>query len=286
VTDTAPTTRTGKCLVCQEPIEQTFNVLWLPKYCSDACSDKAEADGRQRSQFFAEAAVAHHRRDMLAEANVRPDVSEGRLTLDRLPDLYDETRIVGGVERMRYREIVKLVTDFITLPPLLRASNGLSILYLYGENGVDKNKGTGKTWLLEAAVGHVIREMEQPAVFTTPIKMWTEITATYQDQREETTAHMLDRLIGCYFLAMDDLGRKTTPTRWELEMMLQVADERYRLSRPTAYTSNYNVSELHDLWSDRDDPKKSSTVKLLCDRLADSKALHVPMNGKSLRRGK
>jgi|GEM_PF-2561858 len=289
MTDT-PSTRTAPCLDCKAEIEQeSYEVPWAedglprwrPLWC-DRCDVEREQAAKARTQFFIDSEREHIRRNLTAGANLSGETATGRRTLDTLPDLYAETRIRGGVDPERYREIAQIVKDFVNVPPLLRTSGIASILCLHGE------KGTGKTWLLEAAVAYVIRELGRGAVFTSPIKLWSDIKAGFGDSADEkaqSEARVISDLAGCALLAIDDIARKTTPTEWEVSTLLQVVDERYRTNRPTLVSSNYSVKELFDLWSDVDDPRKTKNVELLCDRLSDKRAaISVLVSGKSLRR--
>jgi DNA replication protein DnaC len=267
-------TRMGACLACEKPIPQTFNIIWGPKYCSTECSERVAAEGRERTAYFKEARAQHNRRMRLQHSGLRADVGAGRLTLERLPDLYAETRIEGGVNVERYREIVTLLTDFVKAPPLLRKAGVAAILFIHG------SKGTGKTWLVESAIGYAVLEMNESAIFTSPLQMWADLK-----DHERGEAQVIADLTGCAVLGIDDLARKTTPTEWEIATLLQVVDERYRKNRPTIVSCNYSVKELFEMWSDADDPRKTKNLELLCDRLADKKAaISIAMSGKSLRR--
>jgi DNA replication protein DnaC len=264
-------------------LEQTLGgEQWRPTLCA-SCDAMLEEFNKAKSQHFIRAGQDHLRRNHLAEANLNDEAATGRRTLDTLPDLYAETRIHGGVHPDRYREIAQIVKDHVSVPPLLRTSGIASILYLHGE------KGTGKTWLLEAAVAYAIRELGRGAVFTSPIKVWADIKAGFggegKDAEARSEARVISDLSGCALLAIDDIARKTTPTEWEISILLQVVDERYRTNRATLVSSNYSVADLFALWSDANDPRKTKNVELLCDRLSDKRAaISVLMSGKSLRR--
>lgn len=280
----------GTCLDCNAAVEQESyqapwdpdgDPRWKPMLC-DLCDVKREDAGQQRSQFFLDSEREHIRRNLTAGANLSGETATGRRTLDNLPDLYAETRIQGGVHPERYREIAQIVKDHVTVPPLLRTSGIASILYLHGE------KGTGKTWLLEAAVAYVIRKLARGAVFTSPIKLWADIKAGFgdnPDEKAQSEARVISDLTSCALLAIDDIARKTTPTEWEIGILLQIIDERYRANRATLVSSNYSVADLFKMWSDADDPRKTKNVELLADRLSDKRAaISVLMSGKSLRR--
>jgi DNA replication protein DnaC len=274
---TVVTTRSAECLDCHTQIEQEkVGPIWLPLRCA-ACDEKIAAKARDLTKSFIDTKAEHVRRNALAGANVSPDVASGRLTLDNLAKLYAETRINGGVPVYRYTEIVTLVKDFVSIPTLLRSVGMKSILILEGD------PGTGKTWLLEAAIGHVVRELCRSAVFVSPLELWAQIKGA--DDREKSEAQVMADLTNCAVLGIDDIARKTSPTEWEIAMLLQIIDTRYRQNRPTLISSNYDADGLFKLWSDGSDGRKTQNVRLLCDRLADKKAaITISLNGRSLRR--
>lgn len=273
-------TRQAECVDCHAPIvqERAGVYSWAPLRCPP-CDVAMDAKARARTQFFKSAAVEHNLKNALSFANLRGEIAEGRLTLDRLPELYAETRIAGGVPIYRYTEIVNLVKDFVAVPPLLRGPHMASLLLLHGE------PGTGKTWLLEAAIGYVVRELHRSGIFTSPLKMWADVKASADDYGIVSEQRVVAELTNCAALGIDDIARKPSPTEWEMSMLLQVVDERYRQNRPTLITSNLDVSALFALWSDSGDSCRTRNVKLLCDRLSDKKAaISIAMSGKSLRR--
>lgn len=274
---TVATMRSAECLDCHAQIEQEMaGPIWLPLRCA-ACDDAIAAKGRELTQSFEQAEIEHNRRNAIANACISADVAKGRLTLEKLPALYAETRVNGGVPIYRYTEIVTLVKDFVSIPPLLRSAGMKSLLILEGD------PGTGKTWLMEAAIGHVIRELNRTGVFTSPLSLWAQVKGA--DDREGSEVRVVADLTDCAVLGIDDIARKTSPTEWEVAMLLQVIDERYRLNRPTLISSNYDADGLFNLWSDGEDGRKTQNVRLLCDRLADKKAaITVSLNGRSLRR--
>lgn len=301
---TAQVTRTAQCaglprwydlaaevqheaFVCTTQIEQEHRIYeglsneWWPTRCH-ACDTTMEQRGVQRTAYYGESRKRLRLRERLASANLRPEMRAGSVTLENLPDLYASSRTSGGVTPERYREVATAVKDFVSLPPLLRTSGVASIVYIYGP------KGVGKSWLAEAAVAHAVLELGLSGEFTSHEAICAAVLRSFASDgvtKEESQAAVIGGLQGVGLLAIDDVGRKTTATEWELNTLLRVVDERYRLSRPTIISSNYAVKELYELWSDAEDPRKTKLAELLCDRLADAKhAISLPMLGRSLRR--
>lgn len=272
----------------QETIEGAGVSYAFPQRCP-GCDAAVTAIGRAKVRYFAEAGervMERERRTNLLGAGLREDVIDGRISIDRLADMYGATRVAGGVELDRYREIVALVKDFVSVPPLLRSTVPACIMLLHGNAKLDDvrmdGKGTGKTWLLEAAVAHAAMTLNRSAVFTSPFQMWADLK-----NHDRVEADVLHGFYSVDVLGIDDLARKITPTEWEISILLQVIDERYRQHRATLLSSNYTVKGLFELWSDLNDPRKTRNVELLCDRLADRKAsISIQMSGTSLRREK
>lgn len=287
MSEPAPATRLGTCLVCGVEIEQRDDLgtgLWLPKHCSEACDRITERKGEQRTEYFVEARRAHLQRNALAAANLRPEIAKGQLSLESLPRLYKEAWRGGGVDPARYEEIVGVVRDFVKVPALLRGAGVASVLYLWGD------KGLGKTWICEAAVGYAVKEMREGAVFTSHEEMCAEVKRAYSSapqDRDAVEVRIVEGFTDVPVLSIDDVGRKTSATEWELNLLLRVVDERIRMSRATLVSSNYSVKQLYELWSDADDARKTKLAELLCDRLSDQRrAISLRMSGTSLRREK
>lgn len=281
----APVTRPGKCRVCSAPFEQTKHEsgYFFPMTCGPACAEETERIAERFMDSFKVSAANTTQDSLLRKSNLRSEFRDGRLTIDALPRLYAEARKETGIEPERYAEIVKLVTDFIDIPEIVREAIPARIFYLYGD------KGLGKTWLLEGAVAYAIRVKKMSGVFTSHEDMCAAVKLSYGDDLASVAeVRAVAEFTGCRFLAIDDIGRKLTPTEWELNLLLRVIEERSRMSRPTMLNSNYDVKGLYTLWvaaHGADAPHKR-TIELLCDRLADTKlALSVKMSGKSLRRG-
>ncbi len=283
--------RIGRCEVCEKEIEQTrLHVIWLPFTCSEECriirDAPIEESQKVRTESFEIASREHLLKNRLGSANLRSEMASGDYTLERLPALYRDRRVAGGVSNDRYEEIVTLIVDFVNVGPLARAAGVANILYLHGP------KGTGKTMLLEAAVAHVVRERGEDATFTSHEDISAQVRRTFErdqtlDVNQSNEALMVASFQDVALLAIDDVGRRLTPTEWELNLLLRVVDERYRLHRPTIISSNLSVKELFEQWSNVEgvDARGKRTVELLCDRLADAKqAISVKMTGSSLRR--
>lgn len=284
MTTVAAETRLAQCFnncgtsVAQTRVDVVGISIWLPKYCSETCSRAVEQKGALRAADIEKSREEHHLKNRLADANLRPQTSRGDLTLEGLPELYASQPRSGGVPVERYREVVQTVKDFVSVPPLLRTSGIASVMYIYGP------EGTGKTWIAEAAVAYVIREMKRAAVFMPLMDFLADVKRGFESGGESEAA-ILRGYYGADLIAFDDITRRTEPTKWEMETLLRVIDQRLRLSRPTIITANYDIQGLFKLWSDAGDERVTQQARLLCDRLADSNAaISVAMKGRSLRR--
>lgn len=282
----AAQTRTGLCPGCLEPLEQTLACedppSYLPKFHNETCEQKRLDDQRRFLGRIDAATNDHLLKNRLANANLSGRIARGEVTMDNAADGYAEATGRSrntGVTSDRYREVATAIKDFVSVPPLLRVDGIASIAYVYGP------EGTGKSFLAEVAAAHVVHKLERRALYMPLMDMLSEIRSAFEKDGE-TEAHAIAQYYGADLLVIDDVTRRLTPTHWELETLLRVVDQRLRMRRPTIFTANYDVPGLFKLWSNADDERVTKLVRLLCDRLADTKnAISLPMVGRSLRRG-
>lgn len=123
------------------------------------------------------------------------------------------------------------------------------------------NSGTGKTMLATViAVSLLIDEVK--VVYTTVQKAIRGIRATFNGRGDEQT--QIDKLSNCEFLILEEIGVQLG-TQYEISILHEIIDERYKELRPTLLTSNLDLDGIREYLGDR-----------VMRRLSDSNGIIVP----------
>lgn len=101
--------------------------------------------------------------------------------------------------------------------------------------------GTGKTRLL-ASIANECRDRGMAAVYTTMADLLDDLRATFDPQTPESFGHRWDLVLSARVLAIDEI-EKIRPTRWSLERLFSLVDNRYRhaAERLTVVATNSRV---------------------------------------------
>lgn len=109
--------------------------------------------------------------------------------------------------------------------------------------------GNGKSHLA-AAITHGVKEQGFTVVFQTVPELLERIRNTFNKKNNESEKEIMDALINCDLLVLDDIGAEKV-SDWVLEVIFRIIDGRYRKKKPIIYTSNLKPSELKDQLNDR-----------------------------------
>jgi len=104
--------------------------------------------------------------------------------------------------------------------------------------------GNGKSHLA-AAVCHEVKEKGFIPVFQSVPELLERIRNTFRQQKGESEREIMDALLDCDLLVLDDVGAEKV-SDWVQDILFRVIDGRYRQRRPIFYTSNLRPSELRD----------------------------------------
>lgn len=104
--------------------------------------------------------------------------------------------------------------------------------------------GNGKSHLA-AAVAHAVRANGYIPVFQTLPELLARIRSTFRGDNKETEKHIMDALLSCDLLIIDDIGAEKN-TDWVWQVLFEIVDGRYRRNKPIFYTTNLQPSELKD----------------------------------------
>lgn len=106
--------------------------------------------------------------------------------------------------------------------------------------------GIGKTHLVAVLLKQVITQAGCRGLFYSTKDLLRLIRGSYNAETKTTEAQVLDPVLTCELLVLDDLGEERV-TDWVAEMMNTIVNTRYNTCRPIICTTNY---------ADVDDPEE------------------------------
>jgi len=107
--------------------------------------------------------------------------------------------------------------------------------------------GLGKTHLASALLTEIIARTRTWGLFYKTRDLLRLIRDSYNPATKATEAQILDPIVRCDLLVLDDLGAERT-TDWVDETMNYIIDTRYSACRPVIITTNYpDVDEIDEV---------------------------------------
>jgi DNA replication protein DnaC len=142
-------------------------------------------------------------------------------TFEAYNDSLMEARRIAQYWADSYPEIPRRVGD--------RAGRGLVLM---GPAGI------GKTHLVAVLLKQVITQAGCRGLFYSTKDLLRLIRGSYNAETKTTEAQVLDPVLTCELLVLDDLGEERV-TDWVAEMMNTIVNTRYNTGRPIICTTNY-----------------------------------------------
>jgi predicted ATPase len=115
-------------------------------------------------------------------------------------------------------------------------------LYLSGPMGTGKT--TKACRILKAYVRREQRDGWASARFMSVPDWLASMRGQWGDIEEDR----YQRAAGCRMLVLDDIG-KGKPTAWSVEKLFRLVDSRYNSTKPTIFTSNYDLGDLGERYA-------------------------------------
>ena len=100
--------------------------------------------------------------------------------------------------------------------------------------------GVGKTHLAAAVLSELIRRYRVRGLFTDFTSLTHEIQSTFDPTSASSKHHVLDPVMECEFLVLDELGAQK-PTPWVRDVLYLVINTRYTRNLPTVFTTNFRL---------------------------------------------
>jgi DNA replication protein DnaC len=147
-------------------------------------------------------------------------------------------------------------------------------LYIYGDNG------TGKTYLTACLCNELVWVGEK-CIYTNLSSILNEIRGSY-DGNGIGECDMLNHLKYYDSAFIDDLGKEfigrehnISSSKWAEEKLFEIINARYNSKKPTIFSSNYTIAELHDVLG---------LDKAIVDRINEMSTRCVKLCGDDFRR--
>jgi len=124
--------------------------------------------------------------------------------------------------------------------------------------------GVGKTHLAIAVI-RTLMERGHSALFCDYRELLKQIQASYNPDRQATELEVLEPVLTCELLLLDDLG-SSKPSAWALETVGHILNTRYNEKRVTLITTNYLDAT----------PGKDGQAAAPRDTFAEKRTLRMP----------
>lgn len=204
--------------------------LDVPYTCPD-CKDKGIVDG-VKCHCFIKASNAL----LFSQSNMDKRLQKSLSSFsteyydDAIKDMFDQTSKQSAESALSYAK------EFVSSFP------NHDNLFIFGETG------TGKTHLSCCIATEVI-DKGHSAIFIKAPDFINLCYQKYSDKTGEKTA-MYDKLRDCELLVLDDLGADGA-TKNSDSLILSLIDDRVNAGLSTIITTNLNVSQIKDIYSER-----------------------------------
>lgn len=188
---------------------------------------------------------------------------------ERVPRLLDECGVPSRYRECRIRTFLTRNRD-----PLVSAK-AIATRYvdefLSADGGFSKSgllfhgrPGTGKTHLAAAVLQELIERYSVWGRFVDFTTLVHDIQASFDPQTSETKHEILEPVMRCELLVLDELGAQK-PTAWVSDLLYLILNTRYSRRLPTIFTTNYPLEA----------PERRPGSGRGLDRVADVAALET-----------
>lgn len=157
-------------------------------------------------------------------------------------------------------------TDLSRLHPKVQSvldwtpDSDITGLLLHGTTGLGKTRGlweiVRRMWVAETK-----KDKQLPFVFLSMRKLEGMIESSFEDR---THSEMIDGLITCRLLILDDFGKERLTSRMATDIF-SIIDERSTNKRPTIISTNFNSSTMLERFEKRDQELGIALVRRLKD---------------------
>jgi predicted ATPase len=108
--------------------------------------------------------------------------------------------------------------------------------------------GTGKTTKACRILKAYVRREQRDGWVSARFMSVPDWLASMRGQWGDVEEDRYQRAAGCKLLVLDDIG-KGKPTAWSVEKLFRLVDSRYNSTKPTIFTSNYDLGDLGERYA-------------------------------------
>lgn len=113
-----------------------------------------------------------------------------------------------------------------------------------------REKGSGKTSLAAGLVNEILKEHPVSVKFATTIQLLHDFKNSWGKEAPVSESALIQELMQTDVLILDDFGAESAESAWTRERMYAIINSRYVDNKLTIFTSNYFLSDLHEMGYD------------------------------------
>ncbi|MEC9452986.1 MAG: ATP-binding protein [Cyanobacteriota bacterium] len=212
----------------RKPIEVNGRVIG--EQCSECAMEQYQAI-RQRASEEDSKVVREH------EVNSRREAKQKRLDVIGIPPRFRNRRLNNyQVITDKQRKARKMIADYAE-----RLLSGA----VCGGLVLTGNPGTGKTHLA-CAVANAYQQQDKTVAFMSVAAMIRKIRESYRSDSSMTEGEAIRAFRDIDLLLLDEVGRQKGDEK-EINLLMEVINERYGWEKPTVLLSNLDLGKMNSL---------------------------------------
>ena len=208
--------------------EAGYSINYLePVYVCPYCKDTGYIE-REKCNCFKQAILDF----TYEQTNIRQIIRD-----DTFDDICFDYQVNEDARRMQ--NAVKISMDFVK-----NFDSDYQNLYFYG------NVGTGKT-MLTNCIANEILEAGYSCIYFSAVSLFDRLSDYYfRRNRQDDNSTLIDDIYECDLLIIDDLGTEIV-NAFVKTHLFNLINERHLRKKSTIISSNKEVDDLHDTYTDR-----------------------------------
>ena len=207
--------------------------VFMPSYHCSACSDTGKLPDGTRCKCFND----YYAQYKYSSADMSILEKENFSTFNL--EVFPETTPNGIPQRQQMEKIKNFLVKYCNEFPEIQKKNVL----------ISGLTGTGKTFLLNC-VARALCDKNVPVIRLSAYKMINELFDRYIDDNSDFNAE-LEKLCETDMLIIDDLGTELIKDNFTHNTLYYILDRRCELNKAVIISTNLNVKQLEEKYSDR-----------------------------------